>query len=109
MAAQVARQMALDEALRLRDEGTAQVIEHADPDYRDRLIAAIETLAARDVIFTSDEVREIAGDPPADTSPNIAGAIFKQAAAAGLIKTVGFGCSRRVKGHSNLVRLWRCA
>jgi len=101
------QQMDIFEAIRQRDEGIAQVIEASDPDYRDKLITAIEDLAGRNTVFTGDDVRELAGDPPVGTHPNIAGAIFKQAAAAGLIKTVGFGCSRRVKGHGNLVRLWR--
>jgi len=100
-------QLDIFEAIRQRDEGVAQVIESSPAEYRDKLIAAIEALASKREPFTSDDVRELAGDPPAGTHPNIAGAIFQQVVKAGMIRTVGFACSRRVKGHSNVVRLWK--
>jgi hypothetical protein len=101
------RQLDIFDAISQRDQGLTQVIESSDAGYRDKLLAAIEVLAASGESFTADDVRQGAGDPPAGTHPNIAGAIFQQAVKAGLIRTVGFAHSVRAVGHHNVVRLWR--
>jgi len=99
-------QMDIFEAMQRHEAGVDQVLEHAPVEYRDRLWAAVQTLAARRVPFCSDDARAIAGDPPADCHPNVAGAIFNRAAAAGLIRTLGFTKSARVIGNGNWVRQW---
>lgn len=99
-------QMDLIEALRLCEEGIAAVESHASKEYRCKLIGAIEVLIERGGEFTADDVRQIAGDPPATTHPNIAGAIVNRAARDGIIRMVGYGISSRPQGHGNLVRRW---
>ncbi len=101
------KQMDLLEAIRQRDKGIIQVLENSDDTYRNKLWATIEALAAGGETFCADDARLMAGDPPAAYSPNLVGALFNHAAKAGLIRTVGFTRSARVKGHQNLVRLWR--
>lgn len=82
----------------------------ANTAYRAKLIGAIEQLAGSGGPFTSDDVRRVAGDPPVDCSPNVAGAVINHAARAGLIRMVGWTKSARVIGHGNDVRLWQgCA
>jgi len=102
----IARQLELEDALRLRDEGIAQVIENADAAYKARYQQVIERLAAAGHVFTADDCRALAGDPPASTHPNLSGALFQQAARAGLIRTVGFVRSPRAVGHANFLRSW---
>ncbi len=94
-------------AIREREVGMASVIRNADEAYSQRFFHAIEILAASGVGFTADAARDLAGDPPSTTSPNVAGAIFNAAAKAGLIEAVGYSRSGRVIGHANTVRLWR--
>lgn len=102
----VAIQPDLFEATRRRDSAMSWAERHANPAYRARLIDAIEQLAATGQPFCADQVRAVAGDPPADCSPNVAGAVINHAAKAGLIRFVGYTRSARVVGHGNLVRLW---
>jgi len=102
----VAHQLTLDDAMRARDEGIAQVLENSDGDYRNRYLEAIQLLAARKRVFTADDCRALAGNPPASTHPNLSGALFQQAARAGLIRTVGFVKSPRTVGHANWLRSW---
>ena len=87
--------------------GASQVIENSDDSYRNKLWATIEALAAGGETFCADDARLMAGDPPAACSPNLVGALFNHAAKAGLIRTVGFTRSARVKGHGNVLRWWR--
>lgn len=102
----IARQLTLDDAVQLRDAGIAQVIENADAAYKAKYEQAIIDLAARRRVFTADDCRAIAGDPPASTHPNVSGALFQRAAKAGLIRTVGFVKSPRAVGHDNWLRSW---
>ncbi len=97
----------LFEATRRRDSAMRWVEHNSNADYRAKLISAIEQLAATGGVFTADQVRAIAGDPPTDTSPNVAGAVINHAAKAGLIEMAGFTKSARIIGHGNTVRLWR--
>jgi len=99
---------AAQEALRQRDLGIDRVLYASDTEYRDRLLGAIEILAIHGDPFTADDARAIAGDPPADVHPNLAGAVFNAAAKAGIIRFVGeYALSTRVIGHRNLIRVWK--
>jgi hypothetical protein len=98
-------QLSLDQALAARERGQTQVLEHSG-DYRERLYTAIEQLAASGRIFNSDDVRELAGDPPAGQHPNITGAVFGAARKKGLIEYHGFTRSTRSVGHGNVVLRW---
>lgn len=98
-------QMDLVEAIRQRELGMERVLDPKS-QYRTAVEAAIKILAMAGQEFSSDDVRELAGDPPHDVSTNTTGALFSAAAKAGLIQHVGYRISARVKGHGNLVRVW---
>ena len=97
------QQMDLLEALARREAGQDLAIEWANTEYKERLTSAIKVLAARGGTFCSDDIRELAGDPPEGQSPNLVGAIVNHALRSGLIHTVGYTRSARVVGHANLV------
>lgn len=96
-------QLDILEAIRRREAGQDLVIEHADTDYRARLIASIKVLAASGATWCSDDLRRMAGDPPEGQSRNLVGALINHALRAGLIHTIGYTRSARVVGHGNLV------
>lgn len=98
-----AEQLDIFEAYRRREAGQDLAIEAAADDYREKLTAAIRVLAARGESFCSDDIRQIAGDPPVGQSPNLVGALVNHALRSGLIHTVGYTRSTRVIGNGNLV------
>lgn len=99
-----ARQMDLLEALDRRRAGQDLVVAHADTTFRERLVAAIEVLAASAEAFCSDNIRSVAGNPPCN--PNLIGAVVQGAMKRGLIKPVGWTRSSRIIGHGNRVGLY---
>jgi len=105
----IAQQLSLDDAIAARDVGVARVLHHSDEAYREALMRAIEKLAATRPTFISDDLRELCGDPPAGTHPNVAGAVVSAAVREGLIRCIGYAHSARAKGHSNLIRVWTAA
>lgn len=80
---------------------------HASQDWKDRVNAAILTLAVSGREFIADDIRKLVGDPPIDTHPNALGALVNRAARAGHIQMTGYGRSAREIGHRNTVRIWR--
>jgi hypothetical protein len=100
-------QLSFDGALAAREQGISAVIEHAGPTYRDRIIEAIEVLAANGLPFDADSVRELVGETPAAESPNLIGALFARASTRGLIQFEGFTRSVRKVGHGNRLAVWR--
>jgi hypothetical protein len=99
--------MDLFRAMREREAGIARVLAADRGEYADAQLSAIHALVRRGENFTSDDVRELAGDPPEGVHYNVAGAVMNRAAKAGLIVMVGFATSSRVMGHGNTVRIWR--
>ncbi|HEV2036926.1 MAG TPA: hypothetical protein VGU71_22470 [Candidatus Dormibacteraeota bacterium] len=97
------RQLDIFEAMRRREAGQDLVVEHADSLYRERLIASIKVLAASGATFCSDDIRQMVGDPPPRSSPNLVGALINHSLRSGLIHTIGWTRSARVVGHGNLV------
>jgi hypothetical protein len=55
--------------------------------------------------FTADDIRALAGDPPAHG--DAMGAVFRSAARAGLIVCTGTTTSKRPDAHGRLLREWR--
>ena len=96
-------QLDLLEAMRRREAGQDLAIEWANTEYKERLTSAIKVLAARGESFSSDDIRQLAGDPPAGQSPNLVGALVNHALRSGLIHNIGWTRSTRVVGHANLV------
>jgi len=93
-------------ALRARQAGQDLVITHSDADYREKLSTAIRVLAAGGSQFCSDDIRAMAGEPPAGFSHNVIGALINRELRAGRIHTVTWTRSSRVVGHGNLVGLY---
>lgn len=106
MSAATTTQLDLLEALRQRELGMERVLL-TDEEYRDLLMQSIVTFARGGQIFTADDVRFLAGDPPTTCSPNLVGALFNAAAKAGQIEPVGFARSGRVIGHGNRLLTWQ--
>lgn len=104
-----AQQLDLIDALNRREAAMRWVEQNADATYRDRLIAAIEQLAATGRNFCADEVRYLAGEPPEGQHYNVIGAVINHAARRGVIEFVGFTRSMRVIGHGNRIGLYRGA
>lgn len=98
-------QMDLVEAIHQRELGMERALD-TKSEYRTSVEAAIKILAIAGREFSSDDVRELVGDPPHNVSTNTTGALFSAAAKAGIIRKVGYDISKRVVGHGNLVRLW---
>ena len=98
-----AHQLDLLEALKRREAGQDLAMDWANTEYKERLSNSIKVLAARGETFCSDDIRQIAGDPPPGQSPNLVGALVNHALRSGLIHTVGYTRSARVAGHANLV------
>jgi hypothetical protein len=92
--------------MRRRDSGQDLVCANSDADYREKLSVAIRVLAASGKTWCSDDLRQMAGDPPTGYSPNLVGALINHALRSGLIHTVSWTRSARVAGHGNLVGLY---
>ena len=101
------QQLDILEAIRQRELGMATAVRNADESYSNRFFRAIEVLATSGAVFTADDARALAGDPPSASSPNVAGALFNAAAKTGLIEACGFARIGRVIGHGNRVVAWR--
>lgn len=106
MSAVAAGQMDIFEAIRQREVSLERVTEAADRSYRRDLEEAIVQLADGGQPFCSDDIRALAGDPPAGCSPNIAGAAIMAALKQSQVQQVGFTRSARVIGHGNRVGLY---
>jgi len=103
----VAGQLDIFEALRQRERSMERVTAAADRGYRSLLESALHQLANGGDVFSADDLRVLAGDPPAGCSPNLVGAVVNAAAKSGLIEFVDYTHSARVVGHGNLIRRWR--
>lgn len=103
----VVMQLDLFAAKQARDASMRRVIEGADLGYRTLLESALSHLAHGGDAFSADDVRWLAGEPPAGCNHNLIGAVVNAAAKRGLIEFVDYTHSARVVGHGNLIRLWR--
>lgn len=100
-------QLDIFEALREREISMQRVELASDSTYRQRLDEAIARLAARGTSFCADQVRELAGEPPAGCSHNIIGVAVNTALKRGHVDAIGFTRSARVEGHGNRLLLLR--
>lgn len=98
------------EGTRLRDEAIEQVEEHAEPDLKAELLAAVRRVARGRAFLTSDDVwvdfRARSSDAPHE--PRVLGAVMRAAAKLGWIEpTDDFRLSERPETHRNPKRVWR--
>lgn len=92
----------------LRDEGAESVLEHATREWRERASRSIGHLARSGKDFTSEDVRELAGDPP--HHPNALPAAMLAAVKAGSIVFTGrIAASTRPNCHAAMLKVWRGA
>lgn len=89
-----------------RDAGMRSVLSKTPNDYKQKFIKAIEDFPAGRS-FTVEDVREIAGEPPAETHFNCMGALTRTAACRGLMRKTGtFVKAKRPSLHSSELALW---
>lgn len=92
-------------ASRLRDAALSAVNTAADPDDRQRIDAAIRTVAARGREFSANTVRELVPNVPGP----LMGARFQAAAKAGVITRVGYEPSTKGSTHAHPIATWKAA
>ena len=91
----------------LRDSGIASVINHTPEIYRQRFIEAVKTFP-RGQLFTVEDVREIAGDPPPETHYNCVGGLMRSVAGMGLMRrTHERRKAKRPSLHASELAVWR--
>jgi hypothetical protein len=93
----------------LRDEGMAKAMaKAASQAYKLKMEEALRSYRIGDVL-TADDLRRIAGPPPAEISHNTAGAIFAGMAKRGLIEKTNLkpAKSQRPIAHCNELPYWR--
>jgi hypothetical protein len=99
---QTVDQLSLEgEALKQRGMRLADL---AEPEpWKQTANGVVRYLAALGRPFTSERVRELAGDP---TRPNALGALMNANARAGVIKKAGYTEADRASRHRAIVALW---
>lgn len=75
-----------------------------EESWRSRASSTIRELAGAGRDFTADDVTFKVGRPPA---PNELGAAFREAAAQGVIRHVGYKESARAERHGSRILVWR--
>src|SRR6476659_6403336 len=68
----------------LRDSGIESVLSHTPDAYKEKFIGLIRGFM-KGYLFTIEDVRELAGDPPEETHYNCMGGLIRKAASEGLI------------------------
>jgi hypothetical protein len=93
----------------LRDSGIQQALEHLEKvkaEYIDSCLHEIQQLS-KGATLTSEDLREMAGEPPTGCENSIAG-ILKRAQSRGLIANTGEERpAKRVTVHAKGLRIWR--
>ncbi|MFD7861820.1 hypothetical protein [Streptomyces sp. NPDC059783] len=86
-------------------EGMAAAAEHTDQDWAVACRAAIETMAARGIVFQAADLiaENLVGEPD---HPARWGAAFQAAARAGAIVEAGFAQSKRATVHKSICKVW---
>lgn len=94
----------------LRDWGIEDALKRAERvklAYVESCLEAIKSFAAGSLI-TSEDLREKAGDPPNEISPNCMAGILKKAASQNLIQITNERVkAKRLSLHASELRCWR--
>ena len=88
----------------LRDSGIATVDRNTSQEWKDKADMAIRGLALSGQEFTSEQVRELAGNPD---HQNCMGSRIMHAIKQGWIKRVGVTNATRKEAHSRLLPVYR--
>jgi len=91
----------------LKESGLRSVFRHTPDWYREAFRSAVEKFP-RGKTFTVEDVREIAGDPPADdVSPNCMGSLMIMVAKMKLAKKTGYYVkAKRPKMNATDLACW---
>lgn len=93
----------------LRDSGIQQALDHLErvkASYIDSCLHEIKQLS-KGTTLTSEDLRELAGEPPAEV-PNCIAGILKRAQKEGLIKNTGTErTAKRATVHAKKLCVWR--
>ncbi len=92
---------AIDEAVRLRNEGMASALHGEDVRIVSAIEAEVRRLASLGIEFQPDDVM------PQLASRRAVGAVFSKLARAGVIRCVGARNSTRPERHGAITRVWR--
>lgn len=91
----------------LRDSGIESVLEHTPEQYKQKFIDVIKGFH-RGYLFTVEDVRERAGDPPESVHFNCMGGLMRSAAKLNLIvRTVERRKAKRASLHASELAVWR--
>lgn len=98
----------ITQARQLRDDGAAAagsaVPTALESAWRDMADKAMAVLIKDQVLFSAEQVRAVAGEPP---HPNMLGALFLRWQKAGRIKPEGYTQATHRAGHARILRTWR--
>ena len=88
----------------LKAEGMGKALANVTtPPWKARARQAIIDLALTGREFTSEDVRQRAGDPPTN---NVIGAMLNAAARSGVIRRAGYGKADRPAAHARVITRW---
>lgn len=91
----------------LRDSGIASVINHTPEIYRSRFIETVKGFP-RGRLFTVEDVREVAGNPPPESHYNVMGGLMRTAMSQKLIvRTTERRKAKRPSLHASEIVVWR--
>ena len=91
----------------LKISGMESVVSHTPDWYRDRFVEAVKHFP-RGHLFTVEDVRNKAGDPPEGTHYNCMGGLMRTAASLKLIvRTSERRKAKRVSLHASELAVWR--
>jgi hypothetical protein len=91
----------------LRDSGIKSVLTHTPESYKDRFIKVVISFH-RGYLFTVEDVRERAGDPPIEAHYNCMGGLMRTAASMKLIvRTAERRKAKRASLHASELSVWR--
>lgn len=91
----------------LRDSGIASVINHTPEVYRSRFIDTVKAFP-RGRLFTVEDVREVAGNPPPESHYNVMGGLMRTAMSQKLIvRTAERRKAKRPSLHASEIAVWR--
>jgi hypothetical protein len=91
----------------LKEEALTKVFNKTPKWYQDKFIESVRSIAPGSLI-TVEDVRDRAGNPPIDVSPNCMGGLMARAAKLGLItKTFERRKAKRKSLHASELAVWR--
>jgi hypothetical protein len=89
---------------KLRDEGTAAVLENSSDEWKFEADLCMNSLIAKGVPFTSEDLRDAMTLPP--HHPNAVGGYWIHAVKRFDLEIVGYKKAERVKSRAHVLPMW---